>query len=136
MFTREIRCHTGFCISMWSTISIARKPHRTHRIQKRIEGGVDPHLGKLAVVEAGASQPGVVQVEAERLDEVKIVAGVDAETHQIAGVRRNLRAVQHDVEHPAHSPALAAFSMSRINDNAGSLDWMVWAADQCSVSVL
>jgi hypothetical protein len=83
---------------------------------------VDRHVGVFAVIEAGAPQPGVIEIETERFDEVEVIAGVDRESHQVAGVGRNLRPVEDHVERGAHSVALADFSISKMNARAGSFD--------------
>ena len=64
---------------------------RRHIGHEVLERPMDVDIGVLPVVEAGPPEPGVVESEPERLDQVEPVAGVDAQQHQIPGVRGNLR---------------------------------------------
>ena len=53
---------------------------------------------ELVIVEAGAPQLLVVEVEAERCDQVQSRAGIRRKANHVAGIGRNLRRDQHDVE--------------------------------------
>ncbi|EDT11909.1 hypothetical protein BgramDRAFT_1515 [Paraburkholderia graminis C4D1M] len=57
------------------------------------------HLGVLVIVEAGAAQLGVVERKAERLDQMQTCAGVRTQADDVAGVRRNFRFDENDIEH-------------------------------------
>jgi dihydroorotate dehydrogenase (NAD+) catalytic subunit len=57
------------------------------------------HLRHLAIVEPGAPDPGLVELEAERMHEVQGGADVGAEPDDIPRVRRNLRLIEDQVEH-------------------------------------
>lgn len=52
----------------------------------------------LVIVQAGASELLVAEVEAERLDQVQARAGVGAQANHIARVGRNFRLKQDDIE--------------------------------------
>src|SRR5262249_16947251 len=56
---------------------------------------------ELVVVEPGALEAAVVHGKAERLDEVEPTAGVRREPDDVAGIRRDLRLDEDDVEHQA-----------------------------------
>ena len=56
------------------------------------------HIG---VVEACARKPPVVKLKPERLHKMQRAAGVDAEPDDVAGIRRNLRLIKHNVKHRA-----------------------------------
>ena len=60
-------------------------------------------VGELVIVEAGAAQQPVFHREAERLHQMQRGAGVGREADDVAGVGRNLRLDQDDVEHGASS---------------------------------
>jgi hypothetical protein len=71
---------------------------------------VKTHLRELVVVQTGAAQFRVVQREAQRLDQVQSAAGIGAEPDDIAGVRRNLRLVEDDLEHGRDRKRSAIFA--------------------------
>ena len=50
-------------------------------------------------IEAGTAQPLFVHAEAQRMDQMQVGAGVGGETDDIAGVRRNLRFIEDDMQH-------------------------------------
>src|SRR3954466_16287345 len=60
-----------------------------------------PHLraGELVIVEAAPAQRGAVEVEAQRSHEMQLRADIRTEPDDAAGVRRDLRRHEHDVEH-------------------------------------
>ncbi|MNT14385.1 hypothetical protein D3C72_1493870 [compost metagenome] len=55
--------------------------------------------GILVVVEAGAAQTFVVQLEAQRLDQMQVAAAVGAEPDNVAGIRWNFRLKEDHVKH-------------------------------------
>ena len=65
-------------------------------------------LRKFRVVEAGATQLGVIQVETERADQVQARAAVRAKADDVACVRRNFGLVQDDMQHARIIPRPAA----------------------------
>jgi hypothetical protein len=69
------------------------------RRQKSLEVRPALHVGKLVVVEPGPLHPLVIPLEPQRLYQVQPIAGVGAEADDVAGVGRNFRLVEHDVEH-------------------------------------
>jgi hypothetical protein len=56
---------------------------------------------EFVVVEPGAAQFRVIQIEAERADQMQLRAAVRAQANHIAGIRRDLWLVQHDMQHAA-----------------------------------
>ena len=73
------------------------------RVGDGIEAGVDvlvdDHVRQVVVVQAGAFEVLVVEVEAERLDEVQLYPGVGGEADGGAGVAADGRVVVDQVEH-------------------------------------
>ena len=55
--------------------------------------------GELVVIEARASDPGLVENETERVHEVQGRTDVGAKTDRVTRVRRNLRLIEDEVEH-------------------------------------
>ena len=55
--------------------------------------------GILVVIQPGPAQRLVVEIEAERLDEMQFGAGVGAQTNDIAGIGRNFGLIEDDGEH-------------------------------------
>lgn len=51
------------------------------------------------IVQPGASQPGILKLKTERMNEVEPSACVRAEPDDIARVGRYLRLLQHDMKH-------------------------------------
>ena len=76
-----------------------KDPGGSVRLAPRLEAVPAAHARPLVVIEAGTAQPGVVHLEAERLDQVQARAGVGAQADHVAGVGRNLRLVKHHLEH-------------------------------------
>ena len=62
------------------------------------------HIDELAVVEAGAPEFLLLEVEAERLDELQLRARVGAQADDVPRVRRDLRFVENDGEHSGRVP--------------------------------
>ncbi len=59
---------------------------------------MDPDDRALPVVESGATQPGVVEGEGERLHQVEGATGVGAEPHDAPGIGSDLGLVEDDAE--------------------------------------
>ena len=57
------------------------------------------HGRHLVVIESGAAHPRVVDGETERVHEVQRGTDVGAHADHVAGVRRDLRLIEDDVEH-------------------------------------
>jgi hypothetical protein len=62
------------------------------------------HVRHLVIVEPGALQLPVFHGEAERLDQMQARAGIGREADHVAGVRRDLRRVEHDLKHEREAP--------------------------------
>src|SRR5690606_24910578 len=77
---------------------------RRHRRQGVVEVGVEADVREVVVVETGAAQLRVLEVEAERLDEVEPGAGDGREPDRIVGVPGDHGLVEEDVDHAADSP--------------------------------
>jgi dihydroorotate dehydrogenase (NAD+) catalytic subunit len=75
--------------------------------QKGLETGVLADLGELPVVQPGAAQALVVEFESQRVDQVQGTAGIGAQAYDIAGVGRDLRLIQDDVEQARISISMA-----------------------------
>ena len=67
-------------------------------VQALPPGGVNTRVGQLVVVQAGATQLGVVHVE-QRVHEVEHGAGVGAQTNRRPGVTGDARGEEDDVQH-------------------------------------
>ena len=61
--------------------------------------GMTLECGVLVVVEPGAAQALVVQLKADRLDQVQVAAAVGAQPDNVAGIRRNFWLKKDDVKH-------------------------------------
>ena len=66
------------------------------------------------VIHTGATQLGIVDFEAQRMDEVQHATRHGAHTAYVTGVRRNLRAEQDQVERRLHFRRLIAREISRL----------------------
>lgn len=77
------------------------KPARAGRlrVEKRGERLPDGHFHLAPVIEPGAAQRTIFQRKAERLDEVQMRAGREAEPADVAGIRRDLGLDENDVKH-------------------------------------
>ncbi len=67
--------------------------------EQRSEARMHAHVGVFVIVEPRAAQLLVRQVKAERPNQMQTCAGIGAQTNDIAGIRRNFRLDQNDVEH-------------------------------------
>jgi hypothetical protein len=54
---------------------------------------------EIVIVEAGPPQALVIQAKSQRLDQMQSGAGVRAQANDVAGITRNLRLEQHDMNH-------------------------------------
>jgi len=59
------------------------------------------HASEIVVIQPGAGQMLVGQVESERLDQVEPTAGIGREADDVAGVGRDLGLEENDFEHRA-----------------------------------
>ena len=66
------------------------------------------------VIHAGATELGVVDLEAQRVDEVEHATRHGAHAAHVARVRRDLRAEQDEVERRLHFRRLIAREISRL----------------------
>ena len=67
-------------------------------LQTLLPGGVDKRVGQVVVVQAGATQLGIVHVE-QGGHKVKHGAGVGAQADRRPGVARDARGEEDDVQH-------------------------------------
>ena len=72
----------------------------------------------LVIVEPGAAQFRVFELEPERTDQVQLRAGVRAQPDHVAGVRRNLRLEEDDMQHAPIISAAARGHNSRVDRSA------------------
>lgn len=56
-------------------------------------------IHKLAIIQPGAAHPGVINGKSQRFDQVQTRARIGAQADHIAGIGRNLRLVEDDMEH-------------------------------------
>src|ERR1700754_5306392 len=68
-------------------------------IETGVEAVVHRYAGELVVIQSGAAQAGVVQLETKRSHQVQSRAGIGAQANDIARIGRNLRSEQDDVGH-------------------------------------
>ncbi|SII79328.1 Uncharacterised protein [Mycobacteroides abscessus subsp. abscessus] len=73
-------------------------PTLTQGLPQVIEVRVDGDVGEVVVVESGATQLRVREVEAEGFDDVEVRAGDGGEPDRVAGVAGDLRGVEDDVD--------------------------------------
>lgn len=76
-------------------------------VEAGIDVRVDDHVGEVVVVQAGAFEVLVVEIEAERFDKVQLRAGVRRQTDRGARVAADGRVVVDDVEHDQESRIVA-----------------------------
>ena len=73
------------------------------------------YVCEIVVVEAGPSELPIVEVEAERLDEVQGCADVRAQADDVASVAGDLRGDEHDVERfVSHRPSSTVLRSERV----------------------
>ena len=92
---RIARCRTGV-VPRVADREPARPADALHAFRKALP---DLHVRELLIVQARAAHGLLVDVEAERRDQVQARAGVGAQADHVAGVRRDLGLVQDDVKH-------------------------------------
>jgi hypothetical protein len=56
-------------------------------------------VGEFPVVKPGPAQRAIVHLKADGFDQMQAATGIDAQAHDIAGIRRNLRLKKDDVKH-------------------------------------
>ena len=61
--------------------------------------GVAMQGGVLVVIETGTTQALVIQLEAQRFDQMQVAAAVGAQPDNVAGIRRNFWLKKDDVKH-------------------------------------
>ena len=60
---------------------------------------MNPHRRELGIVHARTAKAGLAEFEAERFDEVQPRSGIGAQPNDVAGIGRNFRMYQDDLEH-------------------------------------
>lgn len=83
--------------------------------------GMDLHLDGIPVVEPGAAELGVGDFESQRFDKMETGAGGGAEAGDVAGVGRDFRVDEDDVERDRR-PAEVEFSFARVGVFHGEKD--------------
>ena len=68
----------------------SENPVRRHQRKVVVNAPVAADRGPFVIVQPGAPQPAVVQLEAERFDEMQSAAGVGAQPYNVPGVAGNL----------------------------------------------
>lgn len=84
------------------TRSLGRAGQNASRFDRLNEGcqiGILPDLAIFMIIQSGAAQAFVVQLESQRFDQVQLAATVGAQADNVAGVRRNFRLIEYDVKH-------------------------------------
>ena len=76
----------------------AEQAARCNGAAEGVQMGVHRDIGEFVIVEAGAAQARVVELEAQRFDEMQPRAGVGAQANDVARVGRDLRLEEDDVE--------------------------------------
>jgi hypothetical protein len=57
------------------------------------------HIGPFAIIQPCPPQLPIIEREAERLDQMQTRPEVGGQTHDVAGIGRNLRLIEDDFEH-------------------------------------
>ncbi len=84
------------------------------------------HLGELVIVEPRPFHPLVIPRESQRLDQVQPIAGVGTETDDVAGIGRDFRLVEHDIEHDGilgWCEMGASIPSARVDEKGGVRPW-------------
>ena len=71
----------------------------TEALEAAVEIGVSLERRVLMIIQPGAAQPFVVQLETQRFDQVQAATGVGAEPDNVAGIRRNFRLEKDYMKH-------------------------------------
>jgi hypothetical protein len=60
---------------------------------------MDGHIDPLAIIQPSTAQESIFKLESEGLDQMQPRADVGAKSHDIAGIGRDLRLKEYNVEH-------------------------------------
>jgi hypothetical protein len=77
----------------------SEQPRPAQAVQATVQVGVALERRVLVIIQPGAAQALVIQLEAQRLDQVQAAAVVGAEADNVAGFRRNFRLEKDHMEH-------------------------------------
>src|SRR5690606_1175924 len=75
------------------------KPSTPHRTQARFERIPDSYRRELRVIHARPAHCLLADIESERTNQMEVRARIRAHADDVAGVRRNFRLEENDVEH-------------------------------------
>ena len=75
------------------------------------------HIGVFVIIQAGAAQLFVIQLETERADQVQLRSSVGAQANNVAGVGRNLGLIQDYIKHQVVSVKSAPSGIGNSDDN-------------------
>jgi len=89
----------NLCVEGLGVLGEGEQTNRIDRVDERFEPVVNVNMGVLPIVEAGPPEPGVIEIESERSYQMQTIPGIDAQSHEIPGIGRDLRLVENDVEH-------------------------------------
>ena len=64
-------------------------------------------FGELVIIQAGAAQALVIPHKTERFNQMQAIAGVGTQADDVAGIRRNFRLVQNNIQHDSGMSAWA-----------------------------
>lgn len=81
------------------TAGAQRKPSRRQGITAGGQVGMDTHPRPLVIIQPGATQTAVVELEAEWLDHMQRGPRIGAQAYDVAGIRWYLRLIQDDMKH-------------------------------------
>lgn len=76
-----------------------KKTLRGHLLYESLQIVMFPHLCKFMVIETGAFEPAVIQLEGQGPDEMELHAGVGTEADDIPRVGGDFRFIEDNVEH-------------------------------------
>src|SRR5690625_3547113 len=68
-------------------------------LQIVVETAVNLKTLPFPIIESGATQPLVVELETQRFYHMQVKPGIGAEANDVAGVGRNFRLIKNDIEH-------------------------------------
>ena len=69
------------------------------RVETALQTIMHPDVGVLVIVQAGAAQFAVTEIETQRANEVQLNTGIGAKAYDIPGIRRDLRLIKNQVKH-------------------------------------
>ena len=78
-----------------------------------LEGLVHRHHRQVMVIQTRAAQMRIIKVKAQRLHQVQLSAGNRRQTDSIAGIARNLRGIEKNLEHVPKCTAQPPTSIER-----------------------